>query len=493
MSALAGSTSTSVEQLVAMGHALSQRGRFSDEEARFREALARNPRDAMAHNNLGWVRQRQGDTVEALAEYQRALDLDTGIHLARRNLATLLVQVGRPEESLPLWCAEAFSGPEGQAWMNDVVERVLAAGDWKLAGAYAAIVAALHWGSRWYPKGYSGPIFARSMNVPERFLTVPKLEHDVEQFRYLQGQGVLAEDFNPIIGDYERLIERMAPRGPEARIALDNDIRRTIGHVFNRIVHVRNTPRVGRALSDSWNPDAVETHYLENRPGVVVVDDFLSPEALEGVRAFCLESTVWSANRYAHGRLGAFFRDGFNCPLLLQIAEELRAAMPRVIGDYPLRQLWGFKNTHHLPGESTTHADFAAVNVNFWVTPTDANLDEASGGMVVYGVDAPMHWDFEVYNGRGDIIEPFLRRQRASSLTIPYRQNRAIIFNSDLFHGTCEVRFKRAYESRRINITMLYGERAQDRHHRQLARPDPMDGLIITPAWRSAAFARVPR
>ena len=49
----------------------------------------------------------------------------------------------------------------------------------------------------------------------------------------------------------------------------------------------------------------------------------LSSEALESLRLFCLESTVWTGNRYAHGRLGAFFQDGFNCPLLLQIAEEL--------------------------------------------------------------------------------------------------------------------------------------------------------------------------
>ena len=30
------------------------------------------------------------------------------------------------------------------------------------------------------------------------------------------------------------------------------------------------------------------------------------------------------------------------------------------------------------------HADHAAVNLNFWVTPDDANLDPSSGGLVVY-------------------------------------------------------------------------------------------------------------
>jgi hypothetical protein len=200
---------------------------------------------------------------------------------------------------------------------------------------------------------------------------------------------------------------------------------------------------------------------------------------------------VWSANRYVHGRLGAFFRDGFNCPLLLQVAEELRRALPRVIGDrYPLRQLWGFKNGTYLPGDSTVHADFAAVNVNFWLTPDAANLDETTGGLVVYDVDAPLSWDFNTYNGQGDVIAPFLDRQCSRSITIPYRQNRAIIFNSDLFHGTAELRFRPGYENRRINVTMLYGDREHDVHHPRLARPDPMgDSTGSFASWRSAAFS----
>lgn len=32
----------------------------------------------------------------------------------------------------------------------------------------------------------------------------------------------------------------------------------------------------------------------------------------------------------------------------------------------------------------SVHADSASVNLNFWVTPDDANLDPTSGGLVVY-------------------------------------------------------------------------------------------------------------
>jgi hypothetical protein len=44
-------------------------------------------------------------------------------------------------------------------------------------------------------------------------------------------------------------------------------------------------------------------------------------------------------------------------------------------------------------------------------------------------------------------------------VTIPYRQNRAVIFNSDLFHETDRISFRGGYENRRINVTLLYGKR----------------------------------
>ena len=193
-----------------------------------------------------------------------------------------------------------------------------------------------------------------------------------------------------------------------------------------------------------------------------MVDDFLSEDALRGIRLFCLQSTIWFANRYAYGRLGAAFRHGFNCPLLLQIAEELAAAFPALIGNrHRLLQMWAFKYDAIQPTTSA-HADFAAVNVNFWITPDEANIDSTSGGMVIYDVEAPLSWDFDAYNRKGERIGAFLREQSAQSIAVPYRSNRAVIFNSDLFHATQPLRFRRGYENRRINVTLLYGTRDKD-------------------------------
>jgi hypothetical protein len=43
---------------------------------------------------------------------------------------------------------------------------------------------------------------------------------------------------------------------------------------------------------------------------------------------------------------------------------------------------------------------------------------------------------------------------------VPYRANRAVIFDSDLFHASDRPHFREGYLNRRINITLLYGLRS---------------------------------
>src|ERR1700730_12265286 len=150
---------------------------------------------------------------------------------------------------------------------------------------------------------------------------------------------------------------------------------------------------------------------------------------------------------------------GFAVALLAQPPTELVAACPRIFRDHPLLQWWAFKYDSDLSGIGV-HADFAAVNVNFWITPDEANLDPERGGLVIWDKPAPLDWTFEKYNNveTGEIRE-FLAGSGARATTVPYRANRAVIFDSDLFHETDRISFKEGYLNRRINITLLYGRR----------------------------------
>jgi hypothetical protein len=357
---------------------------------------------------------------------------------------------------------ELSADPESPTALGAVVGAATRAGELRLASELGVRHNGVCRGTRWYPERRDDdPPLPGSVSW-ERVLTPSKLLHDIEQFEYLRGRGVLRDELAPVVAAYDDALAALAPLGPDARVPLRAAADAAIGHVYNRIVHVRPTPRLPRALSAAWDPAAIEGQYFTRRPNAVVVDDFLTDEALRSLRAFCLESTIWSENRYNHGRLGSMFQDGFNCPLLVQIAEELRAALPRIIRpDLPARQIWGYKYPTEMPQE-TPHADFAVVNVNFWITPHEANLDESTGGLHLYDVAAPAHWGYRTYNSNeGREIRQLLAERNAVPTHVAYRHNRAVIFDSDLIHGTPAIRFRSGYENRRMNVTVLYGSREE--------------------------------
>ena len=143
-------------------------------------------------------------------------------------------------------------------------------------------------------------------------------------------------------------------------------------------------------------------------------------------------------------------------------------AFPRIFRDHPLRYAWAYKyddGGSFDDGQSrgiAVHGDEAAVNVNFWITPEDANLDKQSGGLVIHQVAAPLNWTFNDYNDPKykARLEAEVAHERHRAVVVPYRENRMVMFNSSLFHETDKFRFRPGFRSRRINLTMLFGQRA---------------------------------
>ena len=191
-------------------------------------------------------------------------------------------------------------------------------------------------------------------------------------------------------------------------------------------------------------------------------DDFLNPEALDSLRRYLLESTIWYKFNYPGGYLGAKLADGLACPLLFQIAKDLRQTFPDIFKNHRLYQLWAYKYDSRLTGINI-HADIAAVNVNFWITPDSANLNSNNGGLVVYKEKAPLDWAFDLYNSnKADSqrrIQEYLAEHDSGKMVVPYAENRIVLFNSNLFHESDTIEFKPGYENRRINVTLLFGNR----------------------------------
>lgn len=195
--------------------------------------------------------------------------------------------------------------------------------------------------------------------------------------------------------------------------------------------------------------------------GVLVVDDLLTQDALLQLRSFAELSTIWYQERPHY--LGAGFSTGFASPLLSQIAEELRGLLADVLCDLPLANVWAFKYDDESETGIDLHADAAAVNVNLWITPDEVNLDNSSGGLVIFDASVDEHSSsFESFNqmdsDKNRLLSDLLGESEYANITVPYRQNRAVVFDSARIHSTQRLAFKKlGVSSRRINITFLFG------------------------------------
>jgi len=389
-----------------LGNTLKDLGRLDEAAASYRAALKLTPGFAPAHNNLGNVLKLQGKPEEAAASYRAAIAADPRLADAHFNLGNVLEEQGALAEAEASYRKVIALAPE-----HPDVNRHLGAVLMELGRTAEGLEAIARHAQRNYGPGQPPTPTSDSPH---------KRKHDAEQRAWIGGDAPAIDTLRLEGG--ERIADGAVNRGDAAAVAA------------------------------AWRT---------NKPQIVVIDDLLTPEALTALRRFCQGSTFWRQS-FPNGYLGAVPSHGFAAPLLAQIGEELAAANPEIFAGHPLLQLWAFKYDSNLKGINM-HADFAAVNVNFWITPDEANLDPEHGGLVIWDKAAPLDWDFAKYNNDDAAMREFLRASQAQAITVPYRANRAVVFDSDLFHETDVIHFREGYENRRINVTFLYGWRAGGR------------------------------
>jgi hypothetical protein len=212
----------------------------------------------------------------------------------------------------------------------------------------------------------------------------------------------------------------------------------------------------GGAVEPAGATPGLFAAWRSSAPQMVVVDGFLTTPALERLRAYCAGSTMWR-KVYDAGYLGAAPEDGFACPLLAQIVEEMQALYRPILDDEPFRYLGAFKYDSEACAGTNTHGDNSIVNVNLYIAPDEANLDPEHGGMVIWDRAAADVGELRRYNGDEAATRRMLTETGARATVVPHRANRAVIFKSTLFHKTDAFRFRSDYLSRRINVSFLFG------------------------------------
>ena len=477
-----------------LGISLMLQQRLDEAEAAMRRGLSLEPGDARGPYHLGEVLTAQGRLDEALASYRSALAIAPGLAEARANIGSLYLQLGRPQEAeAELRQAIAASSGLVQArnnlgialalqnrWEDAIAAfREVIAASPGFADAHNNLGIALASGGRFNDaiRAYRQTLVLKPdhagacHNLGNALKELGRLAEAEASYRRAIGVapghavawqhlGMVLCEQNRIAEGFECFLRHAAlTEGAPSRLPhkLQHDRER---EAYLAEIAAGGPESGGRIAGPAVNPAnsaAIQKEWQKAQPQIVIIDDLLTAEALEGLRLFCWRAPIWR-KAYEEGYLGAMPEHGFACPLLAQIAEELPARFPAIFKSHPLLQHWAFKYDSRMSGIKL-HADFAAVNVNFWITPDDANRDPQSGGLVVWDKAAPLDWSFARYNRSPDQIREFLAREGATKQVIPYRANRAVIFDSDLFHETDRIDFKDGYRNRRINVTLLYGRR----------------------------------
>ncbi len=218
---------------------------------------------------------------------------------------------------------------------------------------------------------------------------------------------------------------------------------------YNKPPKVRNN-----YINQQLNFNEIEMTYTSSNPEIVVIDDFLTQDFLEDLRVFFRCANIFKYP-YPRGYIGAFLGKGMANKALLEFSTELKKSLKKIFLNYYLSQAWSFKYDAKREGIGA-HADDASVNVNFWITDNSANMNSDNGGMIIWKKTPSDNATFKDFNSLESIDKIEDEVKDTDFMRVPYKSNRAVIFNSKLYHVTDKIEFKDNYKDRRVNITFLY-------------------------------------
>ena len=433
------------DDLLARAMEHHRAGRLAAAAADYRAVLAASPDHAGALHNLGVVMAESGDPAAALDLFDRAVAGEPAYASAHFNRASALRALGKVDAAV-----DGFRRTVSLAPDHYEAHRALAF-LWQALGR----------------RDRALDHFARTLELRRgadrigiadaslQYATPAKLRHDAAQFCYLAGLGRDSQRWELLARSYAGAAEEIG--GAASPMRLSDDQLDVLGETYNLPFHVIDAPELpGPAVDPALDVAGITAAWEAAAPGVAQLDGLLTARALTLLLRFLLESTIWFDFSHIDGFLAAYLEDGLACPLILQIADELRAALPAVFGGHALVQGWAFKG---LAGDRpiAPHADDAAISVNFWLTPDEANDDPNRGGLMICRTAPPRGRVIAGYDADRDEIDRFLAAHEDDHVIVPYRENRAVLFESRLFHGSDAPDFAPGYANHRINITLLYG------------------------------------
>jgi hypothetical protein len=423
-------------------------GQLEAAEIAYKSALAMSPDNLSVKLNLGVLTASRGNHALAIGYFDDVISRQPDYEMAYFNRAVSLLALGKKSEAIADFnhvCAldpTHYKAHRALGFLHLAESRRGKAMD--------------HWAMTYDLRrgDMRTGIGDKSLNQASR----GKLLHDAAQFRFLAANGREKQRFESLARKYEDA----AQHAPDGIFAISDELTDLLGDDYNRAINLRGAPEIpDGAVRQRPDYKEIMRSFNQDQNGIAWFDDLLTPKALAALQRYLLESTIWHDFSHIGGFVASYLEDGLACPLILQIADEMRAVFPETLGTLPLSQAWAFKGIESR-ATIAAHADDAAVSVNFWVTPDEGNLDPTSGGLVICAATPPDSWEVTDYNADKDQAASFLEQHSDEIKIVPYRQNRAVLFNSRLLHRSDSPKFKNAYEYHRINLTFLFGSHGKN-------------------------------
>jgi len=184
--------------------------------------------------------------------------------------------------------------------------------------------------------------------------------------------------------------------------------------------------------------------------GCVVLDDFFTKTVCIALHQRMVLRNEFDDDYVTYQAVDYTLKDDFT----KYIVDDLEKCSTRLFGDFV--RAWSFIYDNKAKGVAI-HCDPSSFNVNVWVTPNESVEDKFKNGLNIYSVKVSSDLTREKYNEDPYFLKNLVYEKPHVIYRVPYKYNRAIIFDASMPHETDSVSMKKGQNNKRVSYTMLYG------------------------------------
>ena len=191
-----------------------------------------------------------------------------------------------------------------------------------------------------------------------------------------------------------------------------------------------------------------------NKEEIAVWDNFFTPECLKILKYRVMYGKYCDTDRKDYQAIDYFKNTDY---VSERIAEDLR----KETGLPEFQRAWSFVYSQNDGMGVSIHCDPSLFNLNVWVSSDKSVKDKSYNGLNIYKIKPPKEWPRAKWNGDARWALEYIKSKNIEPVKIPYKSNRAILFDGAYFHQTNRVSMKEGIENRRVSYTMLFGSQLE--------------------------------